>query len=416
MKNNKNKLKIISATICLLAFNNAAHAQFLVEDIGNTWQNAITAGESIITSAQSTITATQSTFSALYGYLNMNANATNGQKMEDISQSINLMNQQSVLNNVDQDRRKRVADGQMAVINNIMNNFPTLQSCVEKSNMVGTADSVPRGGAAKAATKATGGGTQSSKARSMAVTSTATAQAELLKKQKDLGTCITELAGSGGCSGDDKYAGGDIQPRGIKGDIKDISRDEQTKAEYNSFTMDKDAIEVAKSYVANATYYDKPKVTTKAQLEKNPVYGALYKTIQTKLDAAHGVLTDIYKIRRQADADINTSVGVGKTWANSVSNYTKITGLNKHPGNKPSMFELTNFEVKNDYLGGDTKVDLTKTEEVNKRLALSNYIAWQSYQQQENTNLLLSHILVQLTTPANKAQLDSEFGKTVNMK
>lgn len=42
---------------------------------------------------------------------------------------------------------------------------------------------------------------------------------------------------------------------------------------------------------------------------------------------------------------------------------------------------------------------------IQSKIAMNNLIAWQQYNQQEKTNILLSHILVQLSTPSSKEVL-----------
>ena len=48
---------------------------------------------------------------------------------------------------------------------------------------------------------------------------------------------------------------------------------------------------------------------------------------------------------------------------------------------------------------------------IQSKIALNNLISLQQYNQQEKTNILLSHILVQLSTPAQKDVLDREYQK-----
>jgi hypothetical protein len=50
------------------------------------------------------------------------------------------------------------------------------------------------------------------------------------------------------------------------------------------------------------------------------------------------------------------------------------------------------------------------------KIAMNNLISWKQYNQQERTNILLSHILVQLTTPASKLDLDAEYKKMNDAK
>lgn len=90
-----------------------------------------------------------------------------------------------------------------------------------------------------------------------------------------------------------------------------------------------------------------------------------------------------------------------------------MTGNKEKPRQNPSLYEIINFEVSKDYLGD---IDVTEIKDTNRRLAVNNYILWHQYKQQENTNILLAHILVQLTTPTSKQAVDAEFNKTMSYK
>jgi hypothetical protein len=400
MKNN-NKLKIISAAVFLLTFNNSANAQWATIDAANV--------------AQSTITAAKTTLSSFYNYYTMLASGANGQGIQQTTQAVNLMQKQSVLNLQTQDMMQRKALGDAEMARDAWRAVPTLEACAEAS---GNVDNSPKSTALRATTSGGGGGSQGAPGRAQMVVSTATAQAAVLKEQTTLGTCVKELAGAAGCGADEKvnaYAGADMHPRGIKGDVKGIARDEETGPAYNNYSLDDTAFKIAKKYASDMAYYDKPKVVPEAQLKKNPGYAAMYKSVETKLDAANDAILDIAKFKRASMTDISSTIP-GKAWAGiSNSEYVKVTGLKQKPGNKPSMYDLVNFDVKNDYFGNE-KAKMDSIEEVNKRLALSNYIAWTQYQQQENTNTLLAHILVQLTTPANKALVDAEHVKTISAR
>ncbi len=397
---NNKKLKIISVAIGLLAYNNFSQAQWAVIDSANLTVNNIIAKNTFMTAQ---------------------AVAANGQKITQTNEQLNVMTQQSVNNELDADTRRRVATGEakMAEIANKM--VPTLAACIEASK---GAPGSPKGGASKGSAKSLGDSPQGEPSRTKTVVSTATAQANVLKQKESLGTCSPELAGAAGC--DEKktydYAKGDYQPRGIKGNIEKLPNDGKGPMLNNytyAPTKDKSGnltgVEVAKKYAADMAYHDAPKVPTKEQLAKNPAYAASYVSVQTKLDAAHDSITDIIRKRLPGEGNIASTVP-GKLWAVVTdAEYTNVTGLKEKPKNNPSMFEMLNYEIRNDYFGNkDAKLD--SMEEVNKRLALNNFIAWNQYQQQENTNILLSHILVQLTTPVNKAQVDNEFQKTMSSK
>jgi uncharacterized protein YutE (UPF0331/DUF86 family) len=402
MKKNT-KLKVISAAVFLLACNGSAYAQWAVIDPANIAQSTIVA-------AQSTITAAKSTLSSVYNYYTMMASAANGQGIQETTQAVNLMQKQSVINLQTQDMMNRKALGDNKLADIAYQLSPSLSACAEAS---GNADNAPKNAAGRSAVSGGGGGPHGTEARSKAVTSTIAAQAALLKDQKALGTCISELEGSAGCTGNGDFAGADMHPRGIKGNVKGIPRGNEDGAAYNNYTLDSEAFKVAKKYAADMAYYDKPKVPTKTQLEKNPTYAAMYKSVQTKLDASHDTVLDIARFKKEAQNITGTAAG--KTWVDIGNDeFKKVTGLNNKPV-KPGMYDLVNFQVNNDYYGNE-KADLKSMEEVNKRLALSNYLNWQQYKQQENTNILLAHLLTQMTTPVNKAQVDAEYTKISSFK
>jgi hypothetical protein len=405
MKKNT-KLKVISAAVFLLACNGSAYAQWAVIDPANIAQSTIVA-------AQSTITAAKSTLSSVYNYYTMMASAANGQGIQETTQAVNLMQKQSVINLQTQDMMNRKALGDNKLADIAYQLSPSLSACAEAS---GNTDNSPKSAAGRAAVSGGGGGGNGAPARSKAVTSNSAAQAEVITKKKSLGTCTAEIAGPGGCGANEegKFAGADMHPRGIKGNVKGIALDNENGPAYNNYTLDGEAFEVAKKYAADMAYYDKPKVAPAEQLRKNPTYAAMYASVQTKLNAANDANMDIARFKKESPVDISGTTA-GKAWNDiTPGEFTKVTGLAKKPA-KVGMYDIVNFQVNNDYYGNE-KADLKSMEEVNKRLAISNYINWQQYKQQENTNTLLSHILVQLTTPVEKGKLEAEYARTINMK
>lgn len=397
------KLKVISAAVGLLAMS-SANAQWAVIDPANI--------------AQTTIIAAKTTLSSVYNYYNMMASGANGQGIQQTTQAVNLLQKQSVENLQTQDLMQRKALGDAKIGEIAASMMPTIGACVEASKNVAGG---PKSAAGSAANSSAGGGPDGRGPRATEVVSTATALSKVLERKTTLLTCNDETAGAAGCPDNvagasrPAFSGGDVEPRGIKGDIKNVDPANESQPAFNSYTFDDNGWKVAKKYAADMAFYDKPKVAAPAQLKKNPAYAALYSSMQIKLNAAQDSIIESAKLRRQSSTDITASVP-GKAWADiSNAEYTKVTGLKTKPATRPSLFDLVNFEVKNDYYGNE-KADLASTEEVNKRLAMNNFIGWQQYQQQENTNILLAHILVQLTTPTSKNLIDNEHAKTMNMK
>ena len=390
MKKNM-KLKIIVSSIILLGLSNQSYAAWAVIDAANLKQTTII--------AKNTFTIAQQI-------------AATGQKVSQVNESINALHKQTVLNTEDQDIRYRKALGDAAQGGRMMDMIPTLKQCAEITK--GLSGGARSSAVASSNLKATGG-SYGRDARAKNVTSSAAALGQVLNGKYSLGTCHEEIFGAANCATKGEYARGDTEPRSIKGNIKGLNNSDNNEAEFNNYTFtEKSDLDVAQKYVSDSTMYDKPKVVDKETLKKNPAYAALYENMMTKLNAANDALTDILKMRRPSSVDIQNSLA-GKEWNDiSGAKYKKVTGLAKKPTN-PSMFDLVNYHVLNDYLGNED-AELDSTEEVNKRLALNNYILWAQYRQQENTNILLSHILVQLTTPITKEQVDAEFVKTMSHK
>lgn len=411
------KLKIIAATVMLLGLNGQAYAQWYVIDPANI--------------AQATISAVQTTLTAGYTWLTAQSASATGNKVGQVNESIGAMTKQSVLNVEATGAQMRSALGEQYEAQKMIAMIPKLDACAEASE--NQKDSV-KNSAVAAAGKSTRGGSQGAPARAANVTSTAAAMGGVLKDKKDLGTCHAAIAGVAGCPdvpaaapgsppaipAGQPYARADTEPRGIKGDVKNLTSTNESannEAAFNNFTFDSDSGEdkgfkIALKYANDATLYDPPKVANKEALKKNPAYAAIYESMMTKLNASNDALTDIIKMRRKAEDKTLADTIISKEWQDlSPSDYQKMTGNKKKPTKNPSMYEMMNFQVMKDYLGSK---DVEDVKDTNKRLALNNYLLLNSYKQQENTNILLAHILVQLTTPMNKATVDAEFNKTMS--
>jgi hypothetical protein len=396
----KNKLTKIAATIIFIGVSQQASAQWAVFDAANTVQTTITATAS---KAMATLEAYYKPRQDAQGSAMVNAqNATNA--------SIDALTKQQVIQAQDTDYRLRKALGESEEAKRLLNSLPTIGQCAEASK---GAAGTTQNNAVVAANKRYSGGSNGSPARSAAVTSTAAALGQVLNQKQALGTCHSDIIGAAGCTSVGVYAGGDTDSRSIKGNIKNLTNNTKADApEVNNYTFDKQGLEVAKKYATDATMYDKPKKATPEALAKNPSYAAVYESMMTKLNAANTTLLDVLKMSAEADPK-SSAVDYWKTNVTEAK-FKKATGLSEFPKN-PSLFDVLNYQVSNSYMG-DEKADLSSTEEVNNRLALNNYIMWQQYKEQRNANILMSHILVQLTTPVSKSQVDAEFNKTMSYK
>lgn len=398
---NNKKLTKIAATIVLIGASQQSMAGgWLVFDASNSIQNTVTA---TATKFMSGLEAYYKPRQDAQGSAMVNAqNATNA--------SIGALTKQQVIQAQDTGMRLRKALGDSEEAKRLLNSLPTISQCAEASKGV---TGTTLNNAVVAANKRFGGGPNSPETRKGAVTSTAAALGQVLNNKKDLGTCHPDIDGAAGCgSTPGVYAGADTNARSIKGNIRNLTNSKTDGVEYNNHTLDKQGVEVAKKYNTDATMYDKPKKATPEALKKNPAYAAMYESMMSKLDAANVALNDITKMNAPSDPK---SANIDY-WKKNVTadKFTKATGLPVYP-DTPSLFDILNYQVSNDYIG-DPEAKLDTMEEVNERLALNNYMLLQQYKQQQNTNILLAHILTQLTTPISKAQVDAEFNKTMSYK
>ncbi len=330
----------------------------------------------------------------------------------------------------DNDTRLRIALGQADIAKKDVAAMPTLRECVELTNktvnasefgkVVSASNKTSRGGgggsSGPSATK--NPGSQSPSERSKQITATLSSQAQTLATKASLGTCSADLPDGVECNNDNgKFAGGDIYITGIKTNMEDSAKQNSFK----NFTMNDAGYKVAQKNINDSTLYDAPKKLPVEQLKRNPIYASLYNTMYARLMVSNDTLHDITKLRKEAEGDLGDSTPVGKMWAKAASNYPKIFGANgiKHPGKKPSLFEMLNYNVYNDYLGVPEEEKPDEEffrKNMLEKAALANFIAWKNYEQQENTNILLANILVQLTTPITKQTLETEYTRTTGTK
>lgn len=395
MKNknmNINKMKKISAAVLALAMLPSANAQWAVTNVNDPIYYPAYFGPTGI-------------FTRMVGQM---LNGVKG-SVDSVRSTQELGIRQQEILQEDTDKRARLAQGQADIARRDFEQMPTIEQCVE---LTGRGVS---SGAARAAMGATGGGSQDKGYRLSQIKTTAQAQATVLQEKQTLGTCIPELAGSAGCStSPGRFAGGDLNPTGIKGNIDSNGRN--PAADIKNFSMGAEAWKVAQKYANDSSFYDAPKVATPEQMQKNPGYAALYTAVRAKLEASHNALIDVARIRREGNVD--SSSVAGKVWSDARSEYTTLFPALSYP-DKPSLFEILNFNIYKDYMGTQKEEisdPIKLQQELNRKVALANFISWKQYQQQENTNILLSHILTQLTTPVKKDAVDNEHARTMNIK
>lgn len=316
--------------------------------------------------------------------------------------------QQQNNNQNDTDSRNRVALGMADMSKYNLQTMPTIQQCIQV-----TAGQMSAGGVASAMSSTTGGGVAGTALDPNKLPdsqkSSAQVTATILNQKSSLGTCTTEFdAGIANCSGDGTFAGADLKPIGLKANVSG----KQSGADFSNWTMDANGYKVAVQNANNATLANAPKYIPPANLKNNPSYMALYQQVMEKLWAANDALIDIAKVRRAPTGSL--SAAAQQVWTQYSADYASVFPGLTAPTGGPSLFEFINLRVFDDFQGQTAAQNMDNSDatslarNLNDRIALSNMIAWRQAQLMEDNNILLSHILVQLTTPMNKGSLETE--------
>lgn len=317
-----------------------------------------------------------------------------------------VMIQQQNHNMAVQDERMRRSMGLSEIAKRDNIDRPTLEMCAEVSKTAYTGASIGSmySGGRRPGNKAPPGAPPTMPEKELQIVNSASAQALMLKDMTKLGTCSPEYGKVAGCSGAGLYAKADTSPLSLKTNMKGAAGNR----DFANWSLDAQGYEVGKKYISDATLSNAPRFPSAEQLEKNPGYLAIYNSVITKLHAAQESMMDIINIRVGA----SLSGFAAELWAKDSGSYESLFGQ-KAPAN-PSTFEVVNLAVYRDFFLPEQKTDLVK--EQNRLTAMSNYISWQQFKTQENTNILLAHLLVQTTTPTNKAQVDAEYNRIANLK
>lgn len=342
-------------------------------------------------------------FTQMMGKMNMALNSN----LQSMQATQKVMIAQQDTNLAVTDSRSRRAAGLLEIAKRDNLARPTLQQCAEVSKTAYKASAISGSlrGSRRPGAKPSGAPETTGEIAELMVSSAAVAT-EALKNMKNHGTCSTTYGKTADCSGDGAFPQGDILPMALKSNMKGAA----AGADFANWSLDKDGQVVAQDYVNLAVLGNAPRKPAGKQLEKNPSYLATYKSLMIKLKAAEDVLVSISNFR--VGSALGSSVAKN-LWNNATSKYSQIWGGTIKAPAEPSMFEIVNLNVYSDYLIPETE---DAAESTRKRLALNNYISWKQLQAQEDTNILLAHMLIQLTTPADKNKADGEYTTTVSMK
>lgn len=329
-----------------------------------------------------------------------------------------LQMSQATQNQHDSDVRLRMALGQADIAKRDFDQMPTLGQCAELSRGAAVGSAV-----SSAADRYGSGSGNSAPRNARAIVNNAVSNSNTLKQKVESGTCTPEMSDVAGCSNilgekslgeawqdavknpkeQTKFIGADFIPYGILGNANGMDKVIK-EANFANYTLKKKDFEnVADKYASDATFLGGPRVLeTKEARTRNPMFFAKYYSVLTKLSAANYVLRDIALLRLDAGAESFPADSIaGKAYAEMKTKYSVIFPTLKAP-DSPSFFELIRFNVYNDMFGNvnDMTGDSADVQEaILRKIALNNLIQLKNFENTEKTNILLSHILVQLTNP-----------------
>lgn len=361
---------------------------------------------------------------ALYDYFRSMRDYVQNSNLEVISNGQQLQMAQAAQNVVNTDYRNRLATVYDNILQEDERTRPTYQLCAELSKgQVGVssvAASMNTGGRGSS-----GGGGRATRAAASAgnyaadkpttiqenIRGNEDIQAMILKNMADTKTCDKRY---GGICSPGEYALADVSVFGLLSNSSS-SQKKDKNLDLANYSMNDDAFKAGQQYINVATLANAPRYPSSTQIEKHPEYIPMYNSMIIKLNAAGETLKSILDMRK---APKTISQGMSDVWTKgeNIQDWDVVFPSLKKP-DAPSLYEFLNFRVLTDVFGPKTVAaaatgsDSDTMKGIQSKLAMSNLIGWQQYNQQEKTNVLLSHILVQLSTPTNKEILDREYQK-----
>jgi len=331
------------------------------------------------------------------------------------NQSVQISQQDQL--NYSADQRNRIAIGQADIARRDFEQMPTLRQCVERTEQRAKATAIGGGGNAssrnRAAASGGGGGGRGELNRAALITSNQTALAPIIATRPAIGTCTTYdvAAGVGRCASVGNLSGADRQITGITRNIEGGAMDTGgNRQQVNMSLSDKGHLAGIK-HINDATLSNAPGLPPAVNTKQNPIFMALYDSLMIRLFAAHGVMTDV----------LNMFVGsptAPQGWGQNASKWATLFPGETFPTN-PSRMDVYRFESTKYFLKEDDLFKENDAASIAKRgnnlLALNNMLVFEQIRLQQNNNILLSHILVQLTTPVDESVIQRELARTRTM-
>lgn len=395
------KKTIISTIFLITSFN--AHSQWAVMDAALQKNGVFTAS-----------------MAEMLGGVNTSIQTT--------SQTINEQSKLMERLQIDTDKRNRQAKIEDKIYNDNLNSIPTIRKCIELTQgaLFSTVSNSPlsfgggrlgykNGGGGRIRFRALKGGqsnlcrtqpctTLDPEIRADNVVDSTTSSLEAIADKKNIAGGSSSMAKALGLNGQPDYKFADIQPLAIFYNL--TSRGDK---HFTNFSSEAENSAAAQQYISGVIGNPPPKLSDD-EIKRNPTYLALYDSAMTKLYAATHVLQDMAKLREAQPISGASS----DTWNSEQSHYGTLYGDRPFPAN-PSTYEVLRFNVDKNFAGLRTQ-PLTTTDErlddLIKQTSLTNKIALLKFEEQEKSNLLLSHLLSQTVTPVTTETIKAEYNKT----
>lgn len=374
--------------------------------------------------------ATFNVSDALYDYFKSMRDYVQNSNLEVISNGQQLQMAQASQNVVNTDYRNRLATVYNNVLQEDERTKPTYQLCVEVSKGQVGVSSVAASMGSGGGGRANGGRPKNSDPNpdlhypigkqpdiQENIRSVENAQAMVLNNIQKAQTCSPRY-GAPLCdpSTPAEYALADVSVFGLLSNSSKADKASvNSTLDFANYTMNPAAYKAGQQYINVATLANAPKYPNPSDIAKNPGYVAMYNAMIIKLNAASGSLKSILDLR-MAPTTVNAAVNAVWSSADTTTDWKTVFPALKKPV-APSFYEFLNSRVMFDVFGpktitaASTGSDSDTMKGIQSKIAMNNLIAWQQYNQQEKTNILLSHILVQLSTPSQKEVLDGEYQK-----
>jgi len=377
--------------------------------------------------------ATFNVSDALYDYFRSMRDYVQNSNLEAISNGQQLQMAQANQNVTNADYRNRLAMSQNSILNRDQEARPTYELCIaitkSQSGSASVSSSMNGGRSSSYGNGGGGGGRPDGKGANPDshyainkpttiqenIRSTENAQAMVINNISKAKTCDPRYGAiCGNTKEPGEYALADVSSFGILSNSAKTGR--KPGQDIQNHTINQDGYTAGLQYVNVASLANAPKYPDPTLIQKNPGYVAMYNGMIIKLNAASETLKSILDMRRSpslgsGDTSITSSIWTttSKDWDNIFPQLVKPT--------LPSLYDYLNYRVTADVFGKLTLADDATLsgddlmKNIQSKIAMNNLIAWNQYQQQEKTNILLSHILIQQTTPSNKDALDREYQK-----